>query len=439
MASVSLYTRSKIEKNKDTDITIGVAVRDTNINLKLSTGLKVPSKYWNAKENNIIERYVNAPSEIVARLDIVKSYLNSITSKVWARIEEHGGLESMELKTIISDVLEGKKDSRIPTRMNDYIAFVIEQMKSGERKASQGGNYADGSIKSWNSFYKNWLEFQNEFLERYITFKDVSLNTYNSFLDYFIYKQYTAKTTKKYISILIAAMNYGYMDEVHTNIVYKDRRFTKNIKDVEVEKVYLTEAEIDAIYNLELVDEMQDKVRDLFLIGYYTAQRVSDYSAIKRANIVQLSSGNLAYETYQQKTKNKVSVPLIDRRAINILEKWNYSLPTMGGKDSTHTLINRYIKGVCKLAGITQDFTKEEMRGQEIISYTVPKYTLVTSHTARRSAITNLYKADFLSESEIMLISGHKTREAFNTYICLTVRELTERVAIKMSNHNNPK
>lgn len=432
MASVSLYTRSKIEKNKDTDITIGVAVRDTNINLKLATGLKVPSKYWSVKDNNIVERYVNAPSEIVARLDIVKNQLNSIKSKTWARIEKHRGLESMELKTIIDEVLEGRKDSNIPTRMNDYLLFVIDQMKSGERRTPQGNKYAKESLKMWRGFRNIWLKFQNS-LKIAISFEDISLSTYNDFVLYLEEGNYAAATISKYITILIASMNYGLEDKVHTNTVHQNKRFTKTIKDAEGDKVYLTEEEIEALANIELEDKMQDKARDLFLIGYYCAQRVSDYSNITKDKIERLPSGLPAFVDYQQKTGRKVTVPFTDENAIKILEKYNYNLPKMGNEESTKTLINKHIKEVCKQAGINSDHVKEEMKGGKLTKTTVPKYKCVVSHTARRSAITNMYKSGILSESQIMFISGHQTHSSFKKYICLTNEEQAEIIAKQLS------
>jgi integrase len=41
---------------------------------------------------------------------------------------------------------------------------------------------------------------------------------------------------------------------------------------------------------------------------------------------------------------------------------------------------------------------------------------MVTSHTTRRSFATNLYKSGFQSRG-IMAITGHKTEEAFVSYI----------------------
>ncbi len=50
---------------------------------------------------------------------------------------------------------------------------------------------------------------------------------------------------------------------------------------------------------------------------------------------------------------------------------------------------------------------------------------MVTSHTARRSFATNLYKSGFPSIS-IMAITGHKTEKAFYSYIKVNEEEHAE-------------
>ena len=46
-----------------------------------------------------------------------------------------------------------------------------------------------------------------------------------------------------------------------------------------------------------------------------------------------------------------------------------------------------------------------------------PKYELITSHTARRSGVTNLYKTGLLDTREMMSISGHLSEKVFEKYI----------------------
>ena len=52
-----------------------------------------------------------------------------------------------------------------------------------------------------------------------------------------------------------------------------------------------------------------------------------------------------------------------------------------------------------------------------------PKYELITSHTARRSGTTNLYKLGVLSDQEIRSITGHQSQKVFESYIRIGISE----------------
>lgn len=61
-----------------------------------------------------------------------------------------------------------------------------------------------------------------------------------------------------------------------------------------------------------------------------------------------------------------------------------------------------------------------------------PKYELITSHTARRSGATNLYKLDVLSDQEIRSITGHQSQKVFENYIRIGISEQAQRVGDKI-------
>ena len=61
-----------------------------------------------------------------------------------------------------------------------------------------------------------------------------------------------------------------------------------------------------------------------------------------------------------------------------------------------------------------------------------PKFELISSHTARRSGVTNLYKTGLLDTRQIMSISGHQSERVFESYIKIGIREQTRRIAMKL-------
>ena len=59
----------------------------------------------------------------------------------------------------------------------------------------------------------------------------------------------------------------------------------------------------------------------------------------------------------------------------------------------------------------------------------VPRYDCVTSHTARRTGITNMYLSHKYTILQMMHVSGHKTQKTFMDYIKLSSEEIADEIA----------
>ena len=59
----------------------------------------------------------------------------------------------------------------------------------------------------------------------------------------------------------------------------------------------------------------------------------------------------------------------------------------------------------------------------------VPRYNCVTSHTARRPGITNMYLSHKYTILQMMHVSGHKTQKTFMDYIKLSSEEIADEIA----------
>ena len=59
------------------------------------------------------------------------------------------------------------------------------------------------------------------------------------------------------------------------------------------------------------------------------------------------------------------------------------------------------------------------------------KYELVTTHTARRSGVSKMYKTGLFDKREMMSISGHLTEAIFENYIKVSKSEQADRIAAK--------
>ena len=82
------------------------------------------------------------------------------------------------------------------------------------------------------------------------------------------------------------------------------------------------------------------------------------------------------------------------------------------------------------MAGINELIETKKVRGGKTIVEVVPKYKLITTHTARKSGATNMYLAGIPS-IDIMKLTGHTTEVSFLKYIKVTKQE----TAVSLSNH----
>lgn len=184
---------------------------------------------------------------------------------------------------------------------------------------------------------------------------------------------------------------------------------------------YLTTDEIDKLFEMELSEE-RARVRDLFLMGYWTGQRWSDYSRLSPEHIVE----NKFIRIRQRKTDALVEVPISTMLRV-ILERNDFRAPRCGSQQN----FNHVIKNVCRAAEINEIVTDEYRLHGQLETHQLPKWQMIGSHTARRSFATNAWLCGQMKNYEIMLLTGHKTEQAFLQYIRITrtenARSLAER------------
>lgn len=106
-------------------------------------------------------------------------------------------------------------------------------------------------------------------------------------------------------------VGYVYEDRLHNNdcplSYFSKRKVEESDKPVEI---YLTETELQALAEMELTG-LKDQVRDIFLVGCYTCQRVSDYNNIQPEDFTTTAKGTPIIRLVQQKTRNEVKIPIM--------------------------------------------------------------------------------------------------------------------------------
>ena len=415
--------------------TIYLRLRTSDKNLYVVTPEKVFPEYWNKKTQSF--RNVLLDNDQFSerdRFDLEQKFLNLKRSVLKEYLNLNGDKVSADwLKTVINKFYHKEEPTtqKEPETLNQYLRRFIVEATNGTRLTEEDSSrYRASTIKNYLSFEVQFHEFCGIYTEKNrkklekdkkplrpkkaISFKDITIDFYKDFVKFFTAKNYSPNTIGRHVKHLKVIMRLAEEEGLHTNVEYQRKSF-KALTE-KVENVYLTEAEIKKIYELDLSGlKNLEIIRDVFLCGCHTAQRYSDYSRISKDMIYE-ESGRKVIKLTQQKTGEQVIIP-IKPELENILKKYDYTLP-----HTWEQKVNEHIKDIAKLAGIKEKVNFEEKKGGLTVKQSLPKNELIKTHTARRSGCTNMYLAG-VPPIGIMQISGHKTEREFLFYIKVTKQQ----------------
>ena len=342
----------------------------------------------------------------------------------------------LEHKRIGKEIREQESKS-----IKTYLVNFVNQMEMGEARTNRGERYTVQSIKQWKQFRRVFLDF---YTSHPFGWDEIDKHTVNRFLTYLERCDYMKKTRDKYLKlfkqIISDAENAGF----HANRVAKNLITRLHVKESDKTKeIYLTKEELEAMYEMKL-EGTEEIVRDMFLIGCYTAQRFSDFSSIHASCIGVTAKGVRVIRMEQQKTGNRVVIPIMDDKLETLLKKYDYNMPEI-----TDQAFNRVIKDIGeKLSKSVPSLAKTErtlLKKQEKLAekrnqcsferdsqgnVLKPRWQLISTHTARRSGITNMYLSQRYTIPQMMSVSGHREERTFKEYVKLSLDELAEVVAM---------
>ena len=353
------------------------------------------------------------------------------------REEEERQQEELRIKAEQERLIKEGIDAE-RAKIWNFLNRFCEEIKSGARLNGHN-RYAPGTVKAWFSFRKLYDMFDKK---HRFTWYQVDRAFVTKFLALMEKNDYMVSAQNKYLVDLRAIVNYAYLDGIHNNDRAMQYFSKKKIEDGDKAiEIYLTEAELQALYEMPLSGK-QDEVRDIFLVGCYTCQRVSDYNDIDKNCFTTTAKGTPVIRLVQKKTRNEVKIPIMNPNLRAICEKYAYNLPSV-----VDVILNRYIKDILRKLSETiptlgkMVTTKLTMKQKKLVEdgklvverndkgeVVMPRYACVTTHTARRSGITNMYLTHKYTIVQMMHVSGHKTQKTFMDYIKLSSDEIADEI-----------
>ena len=360
--------------------------------LQTSINEKVNEKHWHKKKQRLKQSCTDAFN--------VNSYLDKIdtTAKdIYYKFKMDGfSPTTKQFKESIFNKLNG-----VNTTLTFYD-FVEEFIKRSENTKKPN------TIKEYIYTINDLKAFEKQNRRR-IDWDTLDMQFYDEYLDYQLnVKGNSHNLFGKRIKTIKTFLNDATIRGNNIHLMYKGFKVT--VKDSD--NIYLTEDEIKKMYKLDLSENKRlERIRDLFVVGCRTGLRYSDLVTIRKENI---SKDGIKVIT--KKTGKTLNTVIIEETQ-EILEKYNYELPNI-----SKTNLNKYIKEVGELAGIDKITHKDTYKAGKPISIKAKKYERISSHTARRSFATNMYK-DGHPIYYLMHIIGHKKESTFLNYIKVTNEE----------------
>ena len=306
--------------------------------------------------------------------------------------------------------LNGKnKEDKYPILLWKYIIQVAEYKKKQIKKPLTN----DAEYKKLSNKMKNYSD-------------ELTLGQYNDYIgqDFlnFVKENYEITSLNSFGSViktLHAVLNYAISKDKQTlltgekfvldNVDLHDEMYDKQKESVD--NVYLTEENLKHLASVKKLTNTQEYVRDLFIVGSYTAVRFGDLK--QTFNINEIKHGIFGISYKDEKTGIDGVIP-IPKFVHEIIRSYNYYFDPITSKT-----FNSVIKDVCKIAGMTANYSysKTNVKTGKIEVTTEPFFKMVASHSMKRSFATNMYIHNKLPKRLVMYFTHHTKEDTFDDYI----------------------
>lgn len=419
MAKFNFYLKDK-SAGKETPIHL--YIRYEGKRLVYSTGKLIHPKFWN-EETQQARQVKDFPN-----WKVFNNNLKNIQDSAFKIFEELclklGRIPTpAEIKTELDreikdiDGILANEGEIKPTFMGLFKRF-IDESENGIRLTTGGKRFDKRSIQKYNTVYAKLEEFGKKYR---LAFETIDQNFYTKFVSFLNSGRYSLNNVGKYIQVVKTFLTYATENGYNTNMFFQSKQFKAH--KVAGFSIYLNENEVNDIYELDLSSTPHlERVRDLFIVGCWTGLRFSDFTNIQPKNI---EGDFLKITTY--KTGEKVIIPIF-RTVKEIMAKYKERYPNSLPPAIANQKMNAYLKEIAKqVHSLKAPVDVEEIKGGLKVSTTKQKWELVTTHTARRSFATNVYKSGFPAIS-LMKITGHRTEKAFLLYIKVTPEENAQKL-----------
>ena len=412
MATIKFYLTTK----KSAVAALKAVVSFMGKQYHVAPGVSVPVEKW--QDGKLVGRTVR-DKELQKQIAGVELILDNAALE----FERRGEVPTLdEFKRLVAELSSGGSIITFRLKEDEFVPWAKKIIDDSQHSSLTKRAY-------YTTFYR--LErYQKSNDKMYInTINDTVLEKYRAWL----IKQGLSKN-----SIGVDVKNIKALLRIAKKEGKSASEITVKTEQETADSVYLTRAEVEKLRVLRFTDdvvlkeypgltagnlrrakESLENARCKFLVGICTALRVSDYNSIQQHNIKNDAITILPKKGSGLRKPAPVVIPM--HPILKEILESGYDIT----QEVSAQKFNEQIKVVCKLAGITEEVATYRTQGGKIVETVRPKYEIVTSHTARRTAATLMTMAGIPKRS-IMMLTGHKSERNFEKYIRLSEQENAE-------------
>lgn len=373
---------------------------------KYSTGYKSCFIDWDFDK----QRIKQTKSNIINAIEVNEflSKIENVIKKEYSRlIAEQIIVSNAVLKLFLDTYLNKnvKVDNTRPITFFEFCEEFLNQKKKISPITKRSYKQTLLKVKNFGIDNNEKIDF-NSFDKRFVL----------NFIDYLEENDFSLNTISKHLKNLKTFLIGANEKRLINNLDFNIKDFS--VAPQETTAIYLSEEELNKMFELDLSDKKHyELARDIFLIGCYTGQRISDYNGLTKSNIKKINEKEY-FTIVQKKTKVKVNCPITKKIKYIMDNRYNGQPP----KKILEKDLNKYIKIIGEKLEFNDNIECLSNKGGIEKKEFIPKYNLIHSHTARRSFCSNMYKKK-MPVFDIMLFSGHKTEKEFYKYIRIAGEE----------------
>lgn len=384
-----LFWIHKSKLNKKGEAPLYLRLTYNNVRKNLSSGYSIHPDRWDAQKGAIKGSKKDAV--------LMNTYISHTKEKLLELFNNMLKEQDINLELLVDKFFGRDIDNR------SLLELVNYHNKDFESRI--GTDYTYSTFEKYDILYRKLLNFiPYKYARKDIRLKDLN-NKFLTDFDFYlkVHDKNEHNTATKYIKNLKKIINLGIREGWLDTDPFK--HFQASYKDID--RVYLTQYELDIIQAKEFKLTRLGLVKDMFLFQCYTGFAYSDMAKLTLGHIVPGIDGGKWIITRRQKTKVRAAVPLLSE-ADRLISKYNKEIDDLAKPIFDFYSIQRfntYLHEIAEICGINKN---------------------LTSHVGRRTFATTIALSNGIGLETISKILGHTTTKITAQYAVVTDMQISK-------------